>query len=68
MTHTNILAPCRYCGHQAMSWRAPVGLGYQIACSNADCHSRHAAKGIVAHTSAQGAASIWNRRQGVSTT
>ena len=66
MTHTPTLAPCRDCGHQAVAYLAPCGVGYLIECSNADCVSRHAVRGIVQHVGAQSAAAIWNRQQGVS--
>lgn len=64
MSHTPTLAPCRDCGHQAAAYLAPCGVGYLIECSNADCVSRHSARGIVSGTSANAAASRWNRRQG----
>lgn len=65
MTHTPQLSPCRTCGSQAAAYQAPVGVGYQIVCSNAGCPSRHCCKGTVAHVTAQGAASKWNQLQGV---
>jgi hypothetical protein len=65
MTHTPQLSPCNTCGSQAAAYMAPTGVGYLIECSNADCPSRHASHGISAHVSTQGAAALWNRRQGV---
>lgn len=65
MTHTPQLSPCNTCGSQAAAYLAPCGVGYLIECSNADCPSRHSTRGIASNVSTQGAASIWNRRQGV---
>lgn len=64
MSHTPVLQPCSACGSQAVAYLAPCGVGYLVHCGNADCTSRHCARGIVSGTGVQVVASRWNRQQG----